>query len=127
MSRRRHAETEDRQWRDLRLDNLTLTKKEGFAAFAEATAPTPPDNLTTAQLKLLSGDALADHNRRRRRWHASLRPVRTEQVDLLHEDLNDIFDACLDQGGQEAKGAAALDAFPGLGKTTAALAFARWA
>ncbi|MEU4235638.1 TniB family NTP-binding protein [Nonomuraea sp. NPDC026600] len=125
MSRRQRAAAEDRQWRDLPLDNLTLTKKEGFAAFAETSALTPPQNLTTPQMKALSEDALAEHNRQRRRWHANLRPVRTQQVDLLHEDLNDIFDSCLDQGGQEAKGAAALDAFPGLGKTTAALAFAR--
>jgi len=112
-------------WRSLALDNLTLTRKEGFAAFAEAPKRVPPEPLTKAGLEQLGEQALAEHNKRRRSWHTNLRPVRTDQVELLHEDLNDIFDSCLDQGGHEAKGAAALDAFPGLGKTTAVLAFAR--
>lgn len=124
MSRRSTSDPEE-AWRSLALDNLTLTRKEGFAAFAETPAATPPDQLTRVEIKHLGEEALAEHNKRRNWWHTNLRPVKTEQVELLHEDLRDIFDSCVLQGGQEAKGAAALDAFPGQGKTTAVLAFAK--
>lgn len=42
----------------------------------------------------------------------------------LHEDLSDIVNSN-DQDGDKVKGAIALDAFPGLGKTTAVLSFAK--
>lgn len=60
----------------------------------------------------------------RREWHANLGPMRTPQLASLHEDLWDIVDSNL-QDGDKAKGDVAVDAFPGLGKTTAVLAFAR--
>ncbi|MGW1259573.1 ATP-binding protein, partial [Streptomyces sp. NPDC002513] len=68
--------------------------------------------------------ALADYNRCRRKWHANLGPLQTPQMEALHEDLWDIFDSN-DQDSDKVKGGIALDAFPGLGKTTAVLAFAR--
>ncbi len=46
------------------------------------------------------------------------------QLAELHEDLWDIVDSNL-QDGDKAKGAVAVDAFPGLGKTTSVLAFAK--
>jgi hypothetical protein len=111
--------------RELRLDNLTLTRKEGFGAFATADAPAGPESLSKAQLSLLGDTALAEHARSRHRWHANLRPVRTRQVEELHEKFNEIFESSLDQGGEQAKAAVALDAYPGLGKTTAVLSFAK--
>lgn len=51
-------------------------------------------------------------------------PVKTPQLVYLHGDLWDIVDSN-QQDGDKAKGAVAVDAFPGLGKTTAVLAFAR--
>ena len=42
----------------------------------------------------------------------------------MHEDLWDIVDSNA-QDGEQAKAAIAIDAFPGLGKTTAVLAFAK--
>ncbi|MEY9997123.1 hypothetical protein ABIE67_009155 [Streptomyces sp. V4I8] len=68
--------------------------------------------------------ARADYERDRRIWHANLGPIRTPQLFCLHEDLWDIVDSN-QQDGDKAKGAVAIDAFPGLGKTTAVLAFAR--
>ena len=115
----------DPQWQSLALDNLTLTRKEGFAAFAEAPArPRPPD-LTAAELKALAPAALAEYNLARRRFLANLHPIRTAQADAVFADLQEILEASIDQPGWEAKGMAALDAFPGLGKTTVGLAFAK--
>nr|WSW58151.1 ATP-binding protein [Streptomyces sp. NBC_00998] len=107
-----------------KLDHLTLSRKEGFRALAEAPSRPRPEVLSRRQLKSLSEDALADYNRSRRKWHANLGPLVTPQMEALHEDLWDIFDSN-DQDGDKVKGGIALDAFPGLGKTTAALAFAR--
>lgn len=107
-----------------RLDQLTLSHKEGFQRFAEAPPRPRPEPLTRRQMKLLSEDALAEYNRGRRKWHANLGPLWTPQMEALHEDLWDIFDSN-EQDSDKIKGGIALDAFPGLGKTTAVLAFAR--
>ncbi|MGW6880248.1 AAA family ATPase [Streptomyces goshikiensis] len=107
-----------------RLDQLTLSHKEGFQRFAEAPPRPRPELLTRRQMKRLSEDALAEYNRGRRKWHANLGPLWTPQMEALHEDLWDIFDSN-EQDSDKIKGGIALDAFPGLGKTTAVLAFAR--
>jgi AAA domain len=106
-----------------KLDNLTLSRKEGFRRIAEARARPQPELLTLAQLRALNGGRAA-YDRERRVWHANLGPIRTPQLDALQEDLWDILDSN-QQDGDKAKGAVAVDAFPGLGKTTAVLNFAR--
>lgn len=107
-----------------RLDHLTLSRKEGFQRLADAPPRPKPELLTHSEIKRLDEAALEAYNRGRRKWHANLGPLRTPQMDALHEDLWDIFESN-DQDGDKAKGSIALDAFPGLGKTTAVLAFAR--
>lgn len=108
----------------VRLDALTLARKEGFAHFAESPARTPPDLLTRRQLAALGDEARSEYDRARRAWHANLGPIRTPQFAELHEDLWDILESN-QHDNHVAKGSVALDAFPGLGKTTAVLAFAR--
>jgi hypothetical protein len=102
----------------------TLSYKEGWCRFVEQHRPDPPPPLTIAELKRLGEDARREHDRRRRHWHANIGPVRTPQLAALHEDLWDIVDSNL-QDCDKAKGAVALDAFPGLGKTTSVLTFAK--
>lgn len=108
----------------LRLDNLSLARKEGWRRFVEAPARVKPDQLAPRRLRALGPEALADYNKCRRVWHANLGPIRTPQLDELHEHLWDIVDSNA-HDGDKAKGAIAIDAFPGLGKTTSALAFAK--
>lgn len=107
-----------------RLDNLTLARKEGWQRFVNTPARIPPEPLTRPELGALSDCAYEDYNRQRREWHANLGTIKTPQLAALHEDLWDIVDSNL-QDGDKAKGAVAIDAFPGLGKTTSVLAFAR--
>lgn len=111
---------------DLRskLDHLTLSRKEGFKRLAEAPPRPQPEWLTRRELKALAEGALADYNGWRRKHHANLGPLQTPQMKALHEDLWDIVDSN-DQDSDKVKGGIAIDAFPGLGKTTAALAFAK--
>ncbi|MEU9197037.1 ATP-binding protein [Streptomyces hundungensis] len=104
--------------------NLALSKKEDFKAFADAPRRQQPEALTRKQLKELGTQARAEYDRSRREWHANLGPIKTPQLVELHEDLWDITDSNL-QDGDKAKGAVAIDAFPGLGKTTSVLAFLR--
>ncbi|MEU8512635.1 ATP-binding protein [Kitasatospora sp. NPDC048722] len=106
------------------LSNLALSRKEDFKAFVDAPRRDQPESLTQAQLEALGMKARAEYNRRRREWHANLGPIKTPQLIEFLEDLWDIVDSNL-QDGDKAKGAVAVDAFPGLGKTTSALAFLR--
>src|SRR3984885_2889661 len=110
--------------RDIRLDNLTLARKEGWQRFVNTAARLPPESLTRKELKALGEEAFDDYNRQRREWHANIGPIKTPQLAALHEDLWDIVDSNV-QDGDKAKGAVAIDAFPGLGKTTSVLAFAK--
>ncbi|MET9765613.1 AAA family ATPase [Streptomyces sp. NPDC006372] len=107
-----------------RLDALTLSRKEGWAAFAEAEVRVQPELLPRSEHLALGERARAEYDKARRIWHANLGPLRTPQLAELHEDLWDIVDSN-QQDGDKAKGAVAVNAFPGLGKTTAVLAFAR--
>jgi hypothetical protein len=111
---------------DLRskLDHLTLSKKEGFRRMAESPARTQPETLTCSQLGKLTDRQLEEYNKARRKHHANIGPLQTPQMAALHEDLWDIIDSN-DQDGDKVKSGVAVDAFPGLGKTTAVLAFAR--
>ncbi len=108
----------------VRLDNLTLARKEGWQRFVNTAARIPPEPLTRKQLEALSEEAYDQYNRERREWHANLGPIKTPQLAALHDDLWDIVDSNL-QDGDKAKGAVAIDAFPGLGKTTSVLDFAK--
>ncbi len=108
----------------MRLDNLTLSRKEGWRTFAEAPDRVQPERLTLRKIKALDPVELEGYNGHRQVWHANIGPLRTPQLDDLHQDLWDIVDSNA-QDGDKAKGAAAVDAFPGLGKTTSALAFGK--
>ncbi len=110
--------------RRLKLDNLTLAWKEGWLAFVTAPKRPQPESLSRKALTALSGEARNGYDKSRREWHANLGPIRTPQFASVQEDLWDIVDSNL-QDGDKAKGAVALDAFPGLGKTTAVLDFAK--
>ncbi|MBE5441038.1 hypothetical protein E3G55_002585 [Mycobacteroides abscessus] len=112
------------QQAESRLDNLTLARKEGWQSFVNTIARISPEPLTRKELEDLSEEAYDDYNRQRREWHANLGPIRTPQLAALHEDLWDIVDSNA-QDGDKAKGAVAIDAFPGLGKTTSVLDFAK--
>lgn len=106
------------------LSNLSLSRKEDFLLFAETPPRVQPKQLTRSQVKALSEEARADRTRRLRVWHANLGPFETPQLASLHEDMWDIIDSNA-QDGDKVQGAIAVDAFPGLGKTTAVMVFAR--
>ena len=105
-----------------KLDNLTLSRKEGWRDFTAAPKRTAPELLSRAQIRRLSQAAADIYKQRRDDWHNNLGPFKTPQLAALHEDLWDVIDSNV-QDGNHAKGAVALDGYPGLGKTTAVEAF----
>lgn len=108
----------------LGLDRLTLARKEGWRKLAEAPARTRPETLSAAELHVLGDDEKERYDDRRAEWHANLGPFRTPQLVAVHDDLWELVDSNR-QDADRVRGAAAIDAFPGLGKTTAALKFAK--
>jgi hypothetical protein len=102
----------------------TLSTRSGWEQFVTAPPRQRPDLLTAAQLRKLPVQARAEYEEQRSAWHANLGPLRTPQMRAVHEDLDDIVEANR-QDGDKVKGAAVIDAFPGLGKSTIAQVFAR--
>jgi len=102
----------------------TLSTRHGWNEFVTAPPRQRPDLLSAAQIRKLPEQARAEYEERRSVWHANLGPLRTPQMRAVHEDLDDIVEANR-QDGDKVKGAAVIDAYPGLGKSAIAQVFAR--
>jgi len=102
----------------------TLSTRQGWNEFVTAPPRQRPDLLTRAQISALPDPARLDYEEHRSVWHANLGPLRTPQMRAVHEHLDDIVEANR-QDGDKVKGAAVIDAYPGLGKSTIAQVFAR--
>ncbi len=102
----------------------SLSRKEGWRRYVEAPARERPGQLTPGQLKRLGGAAREEYDETRHDWHANFGILRTPQLAAVHEELEVIVAAgrC---DPDRVRGAAVIDALPGLGKTTAANSFAR--
>jgi hypothetical protein len=104
--------------------HYTLTRLPGWLRMVEGPARTPPPRLSRAELAGLSATDRVRYDDARAVWHANLGPIRTPQLLDLHEDLAEIVEANR-QDGDKNKPAALVDAYPGLGKTTAVLDYAK--
>jgi len=102
----------------------TLTRLPGFLQLVEAPPRTQPPQLSIVELAALAAADRLRYNDTRAVWHANLGPIRTPQLLDLHEHLAEIVEANR-QDGDKNKPAALVDAYPGLGKTTAVLDYAK--
>lgn len=98
--------------------------KDGWFALAEATARTRPPATGIDELAAMPRTQRLRHNAVRALWHANLGPIRTPGVDAVFAALDEIVGSNR-HDGDKVKPAAVLDALPGLGKTTTAMAFGR--
>jgi hypothetical protein len=105
------------------LDNLTLSRKEGWRATVEAAPRVQPELLTPQQLANLGDAARTAYDRQRCIWHANMPIIKTPQLRELHEILGVIVDSNM-QDGDKAKGAVGIEASAGIGKSIAVQAFA---
>jgi AAA domain len=102
----------------------SLSVKEGWFEMVDAPTREQPPAKTIKQLAAMTDDERLRYNELRAVWHANLGPIETPQLLQVHEDLWEIVDSNR-QDGDRVKGAASIDAHPGLGKTTIAVAFGR--
>src|SRR6266566_5496579 len=102
----------------------SLSLKEGWCRSVDAPTRTQPATRTVKQLKAMAELERAHYEELRSVWHANLGPISTPQMLAAHDDLDEIVTSNR-QDGDKVKGAAVLDAYPGLGKTTIAVSFAR--
>jgi len=102
----------------------SLSAKEGWFEMVDAPDRKRPPTKTIKQLAALSDGQRLRYDELRAVWHANLGPIQTPQLAQVHEDLWEIVDSNR-QDGDKVKGAASIDAHPGLGKTTIAVAFGR--
>lgn len=102
----------------------TLSRKEGWRRWADTPFRTRPEPLTSEQLRGLGEDAKAEYDDIRHDWHANFGTIKTPQLAAIHDQLDEIV-ATNRQDPDRVRGAAVIDALPGLGKTTIANTFAR--
>ncbi|GGM88137.1 AAA family ATPase [Dactylosporangium sucinum] len=102
----------------------TLSRKEGWRRYVDQPARTRPEVLTVKQLAGLGRDAREEYDEARHGWHANFGILKTPQLAGLHDELGQIV-ATNRQDPDRVRGAAVIDALPGLGKTTIANTFAR--
>lgn len=117
MTSPRPFAAEERDWNP--------SAKAGWFAMADAPPRDRPPALSGEGAAALPPIQRRRYDHARAVWHANLGPIRTPQVDAVFEALEEICGSNLQDGGK-VRPAAVLDALPGLGKTTAALAFGRW-
>jgi hypothetical protein len=102
----------------------SLSRKEGWRRWVDTPARQRPDLLTRRQLSKLGTAAREDYDQARHDWHANFGILKTPQLTAIHDELDQIV-ATNRQDPDRIRGAAVLDALPGLGKTTIANTFAR--
>lgn len=98
--------------------------KAGWFAMADAAGRSRPPTRSAEQIAALPGAERRRYDEARALWHANLGPIHTPQLAAVFDELDEIVGSNR-QDGDKVKPAAVLDALPGLGKTTAAMAFGR--
>jgi hypothetical protein len=101
-----------------------LTTKRGWNQFVTMLARQRPEVLSRAQRAALSDQARAEVDEYRSVWNANIGPIHTPQLIKVHQDLWNILKGNR-QDGDTVREPAAIDAFPGLGKSTLANKFGR--
>lgn len=101
-----------------------LTRKESWRRYCDKPPRLQPERLTLARLRALGEAAREEYDESRHDWHPNLAIIETEQLRAVHR----VIDLIVQSNRQESdriRGAGAIDAFPGLGKTTIASTFGR--
>ncbi|GAA1387748.1 ATP-binding protein [Catellatospora chokoriensis] len=104
--------------------HYSLTRLLGWLTMVDSPVRRQPEPRDRTQLAALTAAQRSAYNNARAVWHANLGPIRTPQLLALHENLAEIVEAN-QQDGDLTRPAALIDAYPGLGKTTAVLDYAK--
>ena len=98
---------------------ISRSRKEGWRQYVDGKPRTQPDRLSMAQLQALGDAAREDYNEARHDWHPNLAIIRTPQLADLHDEIDQIVASNRHDAGR-IRGVVAIDALPGLGKSTIA-------
>lgn len=110
--------------RDNHPRGLGFSHRSGWFAFAEDTARKPLRRLSMAELSKLGEEEREDYDECRRIWNVNMPVIRTHQLTGVFSVLDQVMYSNARDGGR-IKGGVAIDAPPGLGKTTIAATYAR--
>jgi hypothetical protein len=102
-----------------------LSRKESWRRYCDAPPRAQPERLTPARLRALGDAAREEYDESRHDWHPNLAIIETRQLTALHKTLNTIVKGNRKDDADRIRGCGAIDAIPGLGKTTIADTFAR--
>ena len=104
----------------------SLSRKEGWCCYVQTRARQRPEQLDAgADWAVLGTQAREEYDEARHDWHANFGVLRTPQLAAVCDELDQIVAPSNRQDPDRVRGAAVIDALPGLGKTTAATSFAR--
>lgn len=101
-----------------------LSTKERWRQYVDQPPRTRPGPLTLAQIRALGQEARDEYDEARHDWHPNLPIIRTPQLAVLHDAIDEIVQSNRHDAGR-IRGVAAIDALPGLGKTTIANTYGR--
>lgn len=101
-----------------------LSRKQGWNAFVSSGPRDDFDVLSRQQMDALPADHLEDYNEARMVWNSNLPTVKTIQLKAAYGVFDQVM-ASNRRDGDRLRGAAVIDAEPGLGKTTIATRYAR--
>ncbi|CAG7632977.1 AAA family ATPase [Rhodococcus opacus] len=102
----------------------SLSRKDGWRRFVDTAPRARPDTLTATALSALGSDAREDYDDARHDWHANFGTIATPQLKEVRDEL-ELIVASNRQDPDRVRGAAVIDGFPGLGKTTIVNLFGR--
>lgn len=103
---------------------FSLSRKEGWQRWVDTAPRQRPEALDPGGLAALGQAAREDYDEARHDWHANFGILRTPQLAAINEEL-DLIVSTNRQDPDRVRGAAVIDALPGLGKTTVVNMFAR--
>lgn len=104
--------------------NYSPLQLGGWLAMCEEPPRPRPPLLSMDRIAAMARRELLIYNDQRDVWHANIGPIPTPQLKQLHEGLGEVVGANR-QDGEKVKPSVVVDAFPGLGKTTAVLDYAK--
>jgi hypothetical protein len=103
---------------------LSPSRKAGWREYVDGEPRVRPDRRSMAQLQALSDSARDDYNEARHDWHPNIPIIETPQLACLHGEIDQIVGSNRHDAGR-IRGVVAIDALPGLGKSTIAETFGR--
>jgi hypothetical protein len=104
--------------------SFAFSHRSGWFEFSESPPREPLRRLTRAEYSRLGEDHREDYDDCRRIWNVNIPVIRTHQMVAAFELLDQVMYSNARDGGR-IKGGVAIDAPPGLGKTTIATIYAR--